>query len=29
MAGTYVIVDDPKTPEKDFKIEIVPFIRKK
>jgi len=28
-AGTYVVVDDPKTPAKDFSVQIVPKIFKK
>lgn len=28
-AGTFILVDDPKTPEKDFNVEIVPFIKRK
>ncbi|MEY4331559.1 MAG: hypothetical protein RLZZ196_297 [Bacteroidota bacterium] len=28
-AGTFIIVDNPETKEKEFTVEIVPFIRKK
>lgn len=27
-AGTFIIVDDPNTPEQDFTVEIVPAFRK-
>jgi len=27
-AGTYIIVDDPKTPEQDFTVQVVPLIKK-
>ena len=28
-AGTYVVIDDPETPEEDFSVQIVPRIFKK
>ena len=27
--GTFIIVDNPETPEQEFTVEIVPFIRRK